>query len=295
MKTNSYLSRHASRGVSRRTIIRTLGQVAVFGAPALAQQKSSSGAATAFALVGDRYHNSDHYRTALSKTFTRDTGLTIDFSDEVKLLNDENLRRYKLLIILRDGMVWPDGHGDPKSNAGWWSQGQSEIISDPPLPKMEPRSEGWITPDMGKAVRKFVESGGGALLYHNVTYIAPYNDDFREVLGAVTRGHPALRPFAVKIVNKEHPITKGVKDFVVTDEQHYMEYQKDPKYLLMQSVNENGLTYKEFGTSSAAGWAYDLGKGRVCYLAPGHLITAMWNPEYEKIQKNAARWLLREL
>src|SRR5262245_9351648 len=188
----------------RRSILRIAGQAAALGPLALAQHK---GNATAFALIGDRYHNSDHYRTALSKTFTRDMGLTIDFSDEVKLLNDEYLSRYKLLMILRDGMVWPDGHGDPKSNAGWWSQGQSEIISDPPLPKMEPRIEGWITPYMGKAVRKFVENGGVALLYHNVTYIAPYNDDFREVLGAVTRGHPALRPFAVRILNKEHPIT----------------------------------------------------------------------------------------
>ena len=69
--------------------------------------------------------------------------------------------------------------------------------------------------------------------------------------------------------------------------------RKTPKYLLMESVNEDGLEYKEFGTTSAAGWAYDYGKGRVVYLAPGHLITAMWNPQYEKLQRNAIRWLLR--
>jgi type 1 glutamine amidotransferase len=114
------------------------------------------------------------------------------------------------------------------------------------------------------------------------------------VLGAVTQMHPPIRPFKVKIVNKDHPITRGVNDFVVTDEQHFVTYQKDPKYLLMQSVNEDRLTFKDLGTSSAAGWAYDYGKGRVCYLAPGHLITALWNPEYEKLQKNAVRWLLRK-
>ena len=64
---------------------------------------------------------------------------------------------------------------------------------------------------------------------------------------------------------------------------------------LMESVNEDGLEYKEFGTRSAAGWAYDYGKGRVAYLAPGHLITAMWNPQYEKLQRNAIRWLLGEI
>jgi type 1 glutamine amidotransferase len=84
-----------------------------------------------------------------------------------------------------------------------------------------------------------------------------------------------------------------VNDFVVTDEQHFVKYDKDPKHLLLESVNENGLTHKTFGTSSAAGWAYDYGKGRACYVAPGHLITALWNPEYEKLQQNGAKWLLR--
>ncbi len=31
----------------------------------------------AFALIGDRYHNSDHYRTAFGKTFVRDMGLAM--------------------------------------------------------------------------------------------------------------------------------------------------------------------------------------------------------------------------
>ncbi len=250
--------------------------------------------ATAFALIGDRYHNSDHYRTAFGKTFVRDMGLSIDFSDDVTLLNNEHLGRYKMLIILRDGMIWPDGHGDPSSNAGWWAQGQPDIVSDPPLPTIEPRRVGFMTAEMGRAVKRFVETGGAALLYHNVTYISLYNDDFRDVLGAVTRGHPPTRPFKVRIVNPDHPITRGVGDFVVTDEQHYVEYQKDPKHLLLESVNEDGLTHQTWGARSAAGWAYAYGQGRVCYLAPGHLITAMWNREYEKIQRNAARWLLRQ-
>lgn len=251
--------------------------------------------AVAFALLGDRYHNSDHYRTAFGKTFVRDMGLAMDFSDEVSLLNDEHLSRYEVLVILRDGMIWPDGHGNPRSNAGWWAQGRPEIVSDPPLPEREPRSEPFITDSMGRAVKRFVENGGGALLMHNVTYIARYNDHFRDVLGAVTRGHPPTRPFKVRITNRDHPITRGVGDFIVTDEQHYMEYQKDPKHLLAESVNEDGLEHGELGTTAPAAWAYDYGEGRVVYLGPGHLITAMWNPEYEKMQRNAMRWLRREI
>ena len=274
--------------ITRRTLLSGIAASALLPATCA----SAATKATAFALIGDRYHNSDYIRTALRKTLVKDAGISIDFRDEVELLNAEELKGYKLLIMLRDGMLWPGGYlqGPPGSP----NTPPVSIVSEPPLPTIEPQANYWIKPEQGKAVKEFVSNGGGVLFYHNVTYISPHNDDFRDVLGAVTEEHPPLRPFKVKIVNREHPITRGVNDFVVTDEQHYMAYQKDPKYLLMQSVNENGLTFKDLGTSSAAGWAYDYGKGRVCYLAPGHVITSLWNPEYEKLQKNAIRWLLRQ-
>ena len=65
---------------------------------------------TAFALTGDRYHNIDYVRTALGKTLVKDQGISIDFTDELSLLTAQNLKPYKLLIMLRDGMVWPGGY-----------------------------------------------------------------------------------------------------------------------------------------------------------------------------------------
>jgi type 1 glutamine amidotransferase len=276
------------KGITRRTAI--WNTVALSASIASAREK-----ATAFALIGDRYHNSDYIRTGLNKTLGKDLGVSIDFCDEVKMLDAETLRGYKLLIVFRDGMTWPDGYPDETSNAAFARLATQKIVSDPPLPKWEGKPFYWITPAQGKAVKEFVAGGGGVLFYHNVTYISPHNDDFRDVLGAVTQQHPPIRPFKVKVVNKEHPITRGVNDFIVTDEQHFMTYQKDPKYLLLQSVNEDGLSFRDLGTTSAAGWAYDYGKGRVCYLGPGHLLVDLWNPEYEKLQKNAIRWLLRQI
>jgi len=254
--------------------------------------------ATAFALIGDRYHNSDYIRTALGKTLVKDAGLTIDFTDELAALNAANLAGYRLLIIFRDGMIWPDGYPDHMTYPGYSGyavKARGGPVSDPPVPSREAKEVGWITPEQGKAVKEFASKGGGILFYHNVTYISPHNEDFKDVLGAFTHGHPPIRPFRVKVVNADHPITRGVRDFVVTDEQHYMTYQKDPKHVLLRSVNEDGLTYGKWGASCEAGWAYDYGKGRVCYLAPGHMIVNLWNPEYEKLQQNAARWLLRQI
>jgi type 1 glutamine amidotransferase len=281
-----------TENMTRRSAIRNAGKTVAFAClplnvrPGSAQQINGKHRASAFALVGDRYHNIDYIRTALGKTLVQDAGLSIDFTDERSMLTASNLKRYKLLIMLRDGMVWPGGYEGAPGRT---------VISDPPLAaKFDPAPVYWMTPEQGKAVKEFVQNGGAALFYHNVTYISPRNQDFRDVLGAVTGEHPPLRPFKVKIVNKTHPITRGVSDFVVTDEQHFVKYEKDPKHILMESVNEDGLTWRDLGSSSVAGWAYDYGKGRVCYLAPGHVISALWNPEYEKLQKNAVRWLMRE-
>ncbi|HUT63471.1 MAG TPA: ThuA domain-containing protein [Anaerolineae bacterium] len=291
------------RKCSRRSVI---GKIGSMGAVAALGTKQSTGyaytiikKATAFALVGDRYHNSDYIRTALGKTLVREAGLSIDFTDEVTLLSAETLEDYKLLIVFRDGMLWPDGYGRGGSYSGY-VQGQGlEIISDPPLPEIKAESEDWITPEQGKAVKEFVENGGSAFFFHNNSSVSLGNKDYRDVEGAIYTGHPPIRPFKVQITNKNHPITKGVNDFIVTDEQHYVKYDKDPKYVLMRSVNEDGLSYTgsigNQGTSCEAGWAYEYGKGRVCFMAPGHMITVMWNPEYVKLQKNAVRWLLREI
>ncbi len=270
---------------------------------------------TALAIIGDRYHNSDYIRTALSKTLVRDAGITIDFTDDVNRINMENLKNYRILILFRDGMIWPGGYGEDFWYPGYdtrdtnsmpfrispssWVEGYSRmnpipVTSDPPLDPYDVITEYWMTDEQAIAIRDFIEAGGGALFYHNCNYISSENEIFRKTIRAVTEGHPPIRPFRVRNVNPTHPIMKDVRDFTVTDEQHFVSYEGDPADVLMRSVNEAGLNYKDLGNSCEAGWAFELGNGRVCYLAPGHMITALWNPEYEKVQKNAIKWLLKE-
>jgi hypothetical protein len=275
--------------ISRRSAIAMVGGAAL--APRVAR---SAGKASAYGLIGDRYHNSDYIRVALNRTIESDLGVNIDFCDETKNLTVETLRGYRLLIILRDGMIWPDGYPNESTNAGWASSGKPPLVSEPPVPPTSGKSQFWMKPEQGKAVRQFVDSGGSALFLHNVTHVGLTNPDFRDVLGAAYAGHPPIRTFKVKVKNSDHPITKGVRDFVVTDEQHYMDYDKDPKYVLLETVNVDGLDYNGRGATSLGGWAYEYGKGRVCYFSPGHMVSVLWNPEYVKLQHNAVRWLLKQ-
>ena len=82
---------------------------------------------------------------------------------------------------------------------------------------------------------------------------------------------------------------------MVNDEQHYVAYDKDRKYLLLENENVDGLTYQNLGAKSPAGWAYDYGKGRVVFTSVGHTIHALWAPEHIKLQKRAVKWLFREI
>lgn len=289
--------------LSRRSAIGRLGAVGAASALGTAflpagvrggTDKSGARKADVFALVGDRWHSFDYIRTALTRTLVKESGVSATFTPDSALLTAETLAAHRLLIILSDGMTFPGGYASP-----FPFMEQVKIVSDPPLPKIDEQPEMWITPEKGKAIRAFVERGGSAWFFHNASYISGTNADFRHVEGALFTGHTPFRPYKMKIVDPDHPITRGVKDFVVTEEQHYVIYDKDPKDVLVRSVNEEGLEYSTAkygnqGASCEACWAYEYGRGRVCFMAPGHTIPGFWNPEYVKLQKNALRWLLRE-
>ncbi len=282
--------------VSRRSVLRAAGFAGLGMAAGSRFFSGAAKTATAFALCGDESHNPDYQETALTKTLVEGAGLSIDFTNQEKLLSYENLKNYKILIMFRDGLKFPDGY----YQAIYWNGRPEDIVSEPPLEtRIGGRRVAWMTAEQGKGIKTWVQEGGSLWAFHNNSEASIHNQDYRDVEGAIYTGHPPIRPFKVHIVNPDHPITKGVRDFVVTDEQHYVTYDKDPKYVLARSINENGLDYRDQsgkqGNSAESVWAYDYGKGRVCFMAPGHMIVDLWNPEYVKMQKNAAKWLLHEV
>jgi hypothetical protein len=65
--------RSGSMKISRRSA------TAIVAGSVLALRAGRSGEkATAYGLIGDRFHNSDYIRTALNRTIASDLGVTID-------------------------------------------------------------------------------------------------------------------------------------------------------------------------------------------------------------------------
>jgi type 1 glutamine amidotransferase len=280
--------------LSRRTMLQAAGLAAgggLLGLSGAETGQSQTGAKRrALALVGDRYHNPDYIKVSLDKVFG-ELNIPIDYTFDYGKISAELLKPYQLFVILRDGMIWPNGYLGPDAYTAY------EAGLETPKSFPDPKPEYWITEAQSNAIKDFVSQGNGFYAFHNCSNISlsPNGKSYREVMGGAYISHPPLRPFRVQATQNKHPITDGMSSFMVNDEQHYVIYDKDPKYVILEAENVDGLKFQDLGTKSVSGWAYDFGKGRVVFTAVGHTIHAMWNPQYIEIQKRAVKWLLKDL
>ncbi|MCI0852099.1 MAG: ThuA domain-containing protein, partial [Chloroflexi bacterium] len=98
--------------------------------------------------------------------------------------------------------------------------------------------------------------------------------------------HPPYMHFDIHITDKDHPITDGVGDYEIEDEQHFIWFDKDRVDLFATSQGKDGR-------ESASGYSHEYGKGRVVYLANGHRQVVLQHPSVQKLLTNAVNWLLR--
>lgn len=214
----------------------------------------------ALVLIGDGPHEPGHVEAGLRPAFAA-TGVVPYFAVDVRALSAENLARVPLLVILRDGMQRPND--DPGSHYKW------------------------ITPEQERAVVEFVERGGGFVNLHNSMGLYPDGGPYLKLVGGRYIGHGPLERFRVEVVDREHPITRGVEDFSVADEQHTPPYDGDRVHLLLKNRSDDGR-------EAAAGWCYEPGRGRLVHLANGHTREALGHPMYQRLLVGAIRWCLRD-
>jgi len=213
----------------------------------------------ALALLGDRYHSPVYARDGLTPAFVREN-IPVTYIENDQALNAEALKDVQLLVILRDGMNWPDGYDKPAVK--------------------------WMTDAQQQAIWDFVQNGGGFIPLHNAQGIYPPDGLYYKLLGGDYGGHPKPYVFTVRIENKNHPVTAGVEDFEIFDEQHTVKYFLDREHLLLRSIARDNL-------AAPAGWWREMGKGRLVYLAPGHTPEALGHPMMQRLLRNAMRWCLR--
>lgn len=246
--------------------MRTVSSALVFAAALAAQSGSNTSKVYSTAdrprvlcLIGDRYHSPVYIRDGLAPAFLREN-LPVTFIEDVTALNADSLRKHDLLVILRDGMNWPNGYDKPAVK--------------------------WMTDAQQQAIWDFVNGGKGFLALHNSQGIYPPGGLYYKLFGGDYGGHPKPYVFTVRVENKNHAITAGVEDFQIFDEQHTVKYYLDREHLLLRSIAADNL-------ASEAGWWRDQGKGRFAYLAPGHTAEALGHPMMQRLIRNSLNWLLK--
>ena len=210
-------------------------------------------------LGGDRYHKAEEAFAGIGPVLEA-AGLQVEYTSDFTAIDQKLLADKRLLVILRDGMEWPNG--------------------------TEQAYEVWMQPHQEEAIEEFVAGGGAFMPMHNAGWAYPHKNAYRRVMGGYYQGHPPVSTFDVKVVASDHPITAGVEDYSITDEQHFLWFDYDRVELLLKSQGEDG---KE----APAGWAYEYGQGRVVYLANGHTLDVLQHTMVQRLLHNATRWLLR--
>jgi len=213
----------------------------------------------ALAVIGDRYHSPVHIRDGLVPAFAREN-IPVTFVTNVEALTAGALEDYDLLVIFRDGMNWPEGYDN--EHVKWMTDAQQQAIWD------------------------FVHEGGGFLAMHNAHGLFPEDGPYYKLFGGDYGGHPPPATFAVRVEDTDHPITRGVEDYEIFDEQHMSKYYLDRERLLLRSISPAN-------EEAPAGWWREPGEGRFVYLAPGHTHEGLHHAMTQRLIRNSIRWLLR--
>ena len=138
---------------------------------------------------------------------------------------------------------------------------------------------------IGRIVKAVKEGGMGYFAIHSAHYsrglIALLEDKCG--LGGVGDGGAET----VSVVAPDHPIAKGVKDFVIPRVEYFIEpfTVPEPEAVVFRS------TYEKTDGWFRTGCCWTVGKGRVFYFRPGHeTYPIIRQPEVQKCIYNGALW-----
>ncbi len=131
-------------------------------------------------------------------------------------------------------------------------------------------------------------------LHHSICSCQRW-DGFREMVGGryVIEGYGtgSERPseythdldIPVHIVDKNHPVTRGMEDFMIHDEGYL--------HLQMAGGITPLLTTDHPGCSSPLAWSIRHGASTTVYMMPGHDRQAYDNPHFRQLVSNTLGWL----
>jgi uncharacterized protein len=140
---------------------------------------------------------------------------------------------------------------------------------------------GEITDAQKNVLLGWVASGKGYVGIHSAADSFRDCPEYRAMVGGHFVTHPRYRDYQVSVADSAHPITDGLVEFMVTDEQYILDY--DPRVGVLASALHQGQ-------AMPVAWTKPWGQGRVFYLALGHDAPACRHEMFRLLLQRGAVW-----
>ena len=144
---------------------------------------------------------------------------------------------------------------------------------------------GELTEAQENGLLEYISQGGGFFGLHTAAASFHASKGYHGMLNSFLLGHSKYMDFTVTIIDSGHEITRGLSDFVVTDELYYVKHDPSTSHHLMQAYDP---TCDE--THDMA-FHHTYGNGRVFYFALGHDMAVLENPNFQEIIRRGVRWV----
>jgi uncharacterized protein len=249
-----------------RTTLMTAALVILSGVNGLAQ---TSKPVSVLIITGDHGHNWKETTPFLKELLTK-AGHKVDVTEQPKLdLISANLAKYDVLLL---------------------------NYRNTPRGAMANADSVW-NDDNKRAFTEAVQMGKGLVVYHHASSAFTGDSDFDREFEKITAGgwrkqgfHGKMHEFTVK-VQKEHPITRGIKSFPHgRDELYQNSLIPEGSQVLVTAYSDPSKDPKNTGKDEPMVWVSSYGKGRVCQNALGHDVEAMKSTGFHTLLIRCVEW-----
>jgi type 1 glutamine amidotransferase len=149
---------------------------------------------------------------------------------------------------------------------------------------------GTLTDEQEKGLCDAVAIGVGLAGWHGGLCDAFRNStNYQWMTGGQFVAHPGdlVPSYEINIVDREHPITRGLDDFTMRDTEQYYLHVDPSNHVLATTTFEAGVVMP-------AVWTRRWGQGRVAYASFGHTHKDFQVPEAREIVQRSMLWASRE-
>lgn len=220
-------------------------------------------------ITGDHGHNWKETTPFLKKLLTK-AGHQVDVTETpAKDLTDSNLAKYDVLLLNYRNTP----RGARENPASVWSD------------------------ENKKAFKDAIEGGKGLVVYHHASSAfvgtTAFDREFEKLIAGGWRKqghHGKMHAFTVT-VRKEHPITRGIKEFKHGRDELYQNSLITPgSEVLVTAFSDKEKDPKNTGKLEPMVWVNTYGKGRVCENVLGHDVEAMKSAGFQTLMIRCVEW-----